>query len=82
MIRELCKDTRGGVISTELVLLASAVGAGVLAGTGHLRVVIEREFAGLAQSLQTKRLAPATIPFVQASNPQQAKPQGIELFVP
>ena len=78
MLRQLVSDTRGGVITTELVLLASAVGSGVLAGSTVLRDAIHQEFIGLAYSIQTKQPVRVVLP-PEPSGSESIN--GVELFM-
>lgn len=52
MIKKIWNDSRGGVITTELVLVASMTTATLLAGLTTLRSKVDAEFAQLANSLE------------------------------
>jgi Flp pilus assembly pilin Flp len=47
MIRKLWNDTSGGIISTELVMVASLVTAGILGGVAQFSGSISQEFTVL-----------------------------------
>ena len=51
MIR-LWKDRRGGILSTELLLLTSIVVAGLASGLTSVRDAVSNEFADVARSVQ------------------------------
>lgn len=53
MIEKIWNDTDGGVITTELVLVASVTTATLLAGLTALRTKVDAEFQHLAATVQS-----------------------------
>lgn len=54
MLRKLWFDTDGGIISTELVLVASLVTAGILGGMSKFSQNISDEFSELGNVVSTR----------------------------
>lgn len=75
MKRKLWFDCDGGVITTELVLVASFVTAMLIGGLGTLKQRINSEFVELADVVETAR-GESTIPTVEVAQQDQF---GIEI---
>ena len=56
MLKNLWNDTQGGIISTELVLVASLVAAGILGGMSKFSQNISDEFSELGNVVSTRNV--------------------------
>lgn len=52
MLYKLWNDNRGGIVTTELLLISSVVVTGLLTGLSSLQSSVESEFVELGQKVQ------------------------------
>ena len=78
MLRNLWLDTHGGIISTELVLIASLVTAGILGGMSNFSRNISDEFSELGNVVSSPSFDRADISSVRGSD---VKPSGTEFYL-
>lgn len=77
-ISKLWKDQRGGVITTELVLVASVLTATLLTGLSSFRTHIESEFQELGQNLH--RASATAVSARQVSPQEEVQPLAGTIF--
>jgi Flp pilus assembly pilin Flp len=79
VIQKIWTDTRGGVITTELVLVASVTTAMLLAGLSTLRSKVGAEFQNMADTVQTASSASASISEAKKPLDPRESVDGVEI---
>ncbi len=77
MLKDFWLDTRGGIISTELVLVASLVTAGILGGMSKFSRKISDEFSELGKVVSSR---PFDREEISSAKPLEIEPSGTDYY--